>query len=411
MQRSFALEMIANGENSGVEFKRDDIRPEQLAKEVVAFANFQGGRILLGVEDDGSITGLQRDNTQEWVLNTLRDKIHPQIIPFYEELPMDNGKVIAVVSIASGVSKPYVLRHNGREDAYIRLGNRSEPATREQQLRLYESGGLMHVELLPVPGTGFEHLDLDRLQFYLQHIISDPEIPATSDEWIKRLCGMGLMAEDGLGNRVCSVAGFICFGVSPRKFMKQAGIRIVSFDGIDKDYKAVFDEVVDGPMVARWKAMPSGSREMVDHGLIEKFAAHIIPLISEESATVDEFMQRQKRWLYPWDAVREVVVNALVHRDWSRSVDVEICLYSDRMEVISAGRLQNSMTVDKMIAGQRSPRNPLIVEIMRDYSYVDARGMGIRTKVIPQMRAQNGVEPEFIATDDYLKTVLRKANR
>ncbi len=411
MQKSVALEMIANGENSGVEFKRDDIRPEQLAKEAVAFANFQGGRILLGVEDDGSITGVQRSELQDWVMSAFRDRVHPQIIPFYEEVQLDDGKIIAVVSIASGVSKPYVLRHNRREDVYVRLGNRSELATREQQLRLYESGGLMHVELLPVPGTAFENLDLDRISYYLQNIIKDPEIPDTHDEWVKRLCGMGLMADDGLGHHVCSVAGLVCFGIAPRRTLKQAGLRIMAFDGPDKDYKATFDEVVDGPMVARWKAMPSGDRVMVDYGLVEKLTALITPLISEETSTIDEFMQRQKRWLYPWDAVREVVVNALVHRDWSRNVDIEICLYSDRMEVISAGRLQNSMTVEKMVAGQRSPRNPSIVEIMRDYSYVDARGMGIRTKVIPQMRAQNGVDPEFIATDDYLKIVLRKAKQ
>lgn len=80
------LEIIANGENSGVEFKRDDIRPEQLAKEIVAFANVQGGRIFLGVADDGDLTGLQRVGVQEWVLNVFRDKVHPQIIPFYERV-------------------------------------------------------------------------------------------------------------------------------------------------------------------------------------------------------------------------------------------------------------------------------------------------------------------------------------
>jgi ATP-dependent DNA helicase RecG len=68
--------------------------------------------------------------------------------------------------------------------------------------------------------------------------------------------------------------------------------------------------------------------------------------------------------------------------------------------------LQNSMTVEKMIAGLRSPRNPLIVEVLRDYGYVDARGMGIRNKVIPLMRKENKTEPLFEATDDYLKTTL-----
>jgi len=86
MLKTELLEIIANGENSGVEFKRDDIRPEQLAKEVVAMANFQGGKLLLGVEDDGTISGVQRPNLEQWVMNVMQDKIHPMMLPFYEEL-------------------------------------------------------------------------------------------------------------------------------------------------------------------------------------------------------------------------------------------------------------------------------------------------------------------------------------
>jgi len=98
----------------------------------------------------------------------------------------------------------------------------------------------------------------------------------------------------------------------------------------------------------------------------------------------------------------------LAHRDWTRSVDIEICIYNNRLEVISPGALQNSMTLEKMIAGQRSPRNPLIVEVLRDYAYVDARGMGVRTKIIPLMKSINQTEPKFEATEDYLKTTLYK---
>jgi predicted HTH transcriptional regulator len=76
------------------------------------------------------------------------------------------------------------------------------------------------------------------------------------------------------------------------------------------------------------------------------------------------------------------------------------------MELISPGALPNSMTVEKMVAGRRTPRNPIIMEVLRDYQYVDARGMGIRTKVIPIMREFNGTAPVFEATEDYLKTIL-----
>lgn len=406
MLKAELFEIIANGENSGVEFKRDDIRPEQLAKEVVAFANLQGGRILLGVEDSGQISGLQRPETQEWVLNVFRDKVHPQIIPFYEEIVIEENLRVGIITLSMGVSKPYVVRHNNREEIYIRMGDRSELATREQQLRLFESGGMLHVEILPVAGTSLKNIDMDRLDYYLRSIIKDPEIPATEVEWIERLLGLGLMAEDGMGNVVCSIAGLLCFGISPRRFLRQAGLRVMAFAGKDKEYQALLDVVLDAPLVGRWQVTESGQKQLVDEGLIEKFSSAIEPFVTRESSEVDEHMRREKTWFYPWEAIRETVINALAHRDWTRSVDIEVTNYSDRLEVISPGKLQNSMTIEKMVAGQRSPRNTLIMEILRDYGYVDSRGMGVRTKVIPLMRIFNHIDPVFEATDDYLKTVL-----
>ena len=99
-------------------------------------------------------------------------------------------------------------------------------------------------------------------------------------------------------------------------------------------------------------------------------------------------------------------MNALAHRDWMRFVEIEVGLYSDRFEVISPGALPNSMTIEKMKAGQRSPRNTIIMEVLRDYGYVDYRGMGVRTKIVPLTKALTGKEPEFVVTDDYLKATL-----
>ena len=126
----------------------------------------------------------------------------------------------------------------------------------------------------------------------------------------------------------------------------------------------------------------------------------------DRARDIDENMRRERQWHYPWEALREAVINALAHRDWTIAVDIELSVYSDRLEIISPGKLQNSMTIEKMIAGQRSPRNPLIMDILRDYAYVDARGMGVRTKIIPLMKKFNKSEPLFELTDDYLKTTL-----
>jgi ATP-dependent DNA helicase RecG len=408
MLKAELLEIIANGENSGVEFKRDDIRPEQLAKEIVAFANLQGGRILLGVEDSGQISGLQKPDIQEWALNVFRDKVHPLIIPFYEEVLVEENRRVGVITISMGISKPYFVRHNNREDVYIRMGDRSELASREQQLRLFESGGLLHAEMLPVGGASLGNIDRDRIGYYLRSIIKDPEIPSTDSEWTERLLGLGLMAEDGMGKTVCSIAGLLCFGIRPRRFLGQAGLRVMAFAGEDKEYRALLDVVLDAPLVGRWRVTESGQKQLVDEGLIEKFSSTIEPFITLEASDIDENMRREKAWLYPWEAVRETVINALAHRDWTRSVDIEVTVYSDRLEVISPGKLQNSMTISKMVAGQRSPRNTTIMDILRDYGYVDSRGMGVRTKIIPLMRKYNQTDPVFEATDDYLKTVLRR---
>lgn len=405
------LEIIRNGENSGVEFKRDDIRPEQLAKEIVALANLSGGLILLGVEDDGTITGIQRPRLEEWVMDAVfGTKVHPMIIPFYKEIKLEDGKRVAAISFPQGTSKPYVVRHNHREDIYIRAGSTSRLATREQQARLFASGGVLHPELLPVSGAAFNALDLVRLQNYLQDIINDPEIPDSDDAWVKRLVGLGFMADVADIGPVCTIAGLVLFGFSPRRHLKQAGVRAMAFDGADKTYQALLDEIIDSPLVGRWRKDEDGRRVLADPGVIERFSDMTRPFLIHEADAIDEAMRRTKTWLYPREAVRESLVNALAHRDWTRSVDVEVAAYADRLEIVSPGPLPNAMTIEKMIAGQRSPRNPLIVEVLRDYGYVEARGMGVRTKIIPLMRQHNRKEPFFENAEDYLRTVLPRGD-
>lgn len=398
------LEIVANGESSGVEFKRDDIRPEQLAKEIVAMANFQGGRVLLGVEDDGTISGVQRDNLEEWVMNVFQNKIHPMILPFYEEIKLDNNKVVAVVTFPIGISKPYVVRHGGREEIYIRVGTTSRIATREQQMRLFELGGMLHSELMPVPRTNLSSLDEARLTNYIKDILRDPLVPDSPEDWQTRLLGLGFLTE-AADTICCTIAGLVLFGKNPRRYLKQAGLRVMVFDSEDKEYQALLDDILDGPMVARWD-IDNGDKRLIDRGIIERFMDIMLPFISQESDEVNEGLRRETFWFYPIEAVREALVNALAHRDWTRSVEIEVAVYSNRLEIISPGALPNSMNVEKMKAGQRSPRNTIIMEVLRDYGYVDYRGMGVRTKIVPLTKALSGREPIFEATEDHLKTVL-----
>ena len=188
------LALIANGENSGVEFKGDQERPERLAIEIVALANFRGGKLVLGVEDDGTVTGIRRDDLERWVMDAVFGrKVHPMILPFYEEVRVDDGRRVAVITVTQGIAKPYVVRHNNREEIYIRVGSTSQHASREQQARLFALGGLLHAERLPVSGSGFEDLSRDRLEDYLIGIVGDREAPSSEAQWRERLCGLGFL--------------------------------------------------------------------------------------------------------------------------------------------------------------------------------------------------------------------------
>jgi ATP-dependent DNA helicase RecG len=403
MLKTELLEIIANGESSAVEFKRDDIRPEQLAKEVVAMANFQGGKVLLGVEDDGTVSGIVRPDLEEWVMNVFQGKIHPMILPFYETVTLPDDKKVAVISFPMGISKPYVVRHGGQEAIYIRLGTTSRLASREQQARLFELGGMLHAEILPVPHTDMSCLDEARLNNYIKDVLQDPDVPQTEEQWQARLLGLGFLTESA-GTIYCTIAGLLLFGKSPRRYLKQAGLRVLAFNSSEKQYQATLDEMIDAPMVGRFGTV-NGEKQLIDEGIIERFMRLITPLISQESDQIDEHLRRETRWLYPLEAVRETLLNALAHRDWTRFIEIEIACYSDRLEITSPGSLPNSMTVEKMKAGQRSPRNTIMIEVLRDYGYVDARGMGIKRKIIPLTKALTNKDVQFDLTDDFLKTV------
>ncbi|MBU0500372.1 MAG: putative DNA binding domain-containing protein [Gammaproteobacteria bacterium] len=407
MLKSELLEIIANPENSGVEFKRDDLRPEQLAKEVVALLNFQGGKLLLGVEDDGAISGIQRPDLETWVMDSVFGRyVRPLALPFYEEIALDDGKRVAVISLTQGTAKPYVVRNNNREEIYLRVGSTSRLATREQQARLFESGGMLHAETLPVSGSTLDDLDQARLGDYLVNIAGDLMAPQSASDWERRLTGLGFMVARPDAPPACTIAGLALFGRSPRRCLRYAGVRWMSFAGDAKDYRAQDDTVLDGPLVALWEGRPGAGRNIVAEGLIERLIDRMRPFISEEGDKINEGLRRESSYRYPLDAVREALLNALVHRDWTRSIEVEVVNYADRLEVTSPGALQNSMTIEKMLAGQRSPRNPIIMEIMRDYGYVDARGMGVRRKIVPLTREYAGKEAEFDLTDDYLRVVI-----
>ncbi len=391
MNRTELMEIIRNGENSGVEFKRDDVQPVDLAKEIVAFLNFQGGIILLGIDDDGMIRGTTRQNLEEWVMNICRDKVKPEVIPYYEKVEIE-GKVIAVCTFSQGL---YVHHrwHNQHRYYYIRVGSTSREASPEELQRLFQQRGQIRFDLKSVSGATFDDLDMLRLKNYFRNIRGQDILPDDVEAWQQLLFNTEIMVVDQ-DRIIPSVGGILLFGKNPNHYLPQAGISAVAYKGQEKDYNTTERGIIRGPVVARFNE----AGEIVDTGLVER-AIEFVRRNTGTSAYLVEGRRIDKPD-YPEEVIRETIVNAIAHRDYTISgTDIELSIYSNRLEVISPGRLPNTVTVERMKAGCRATRNELIKEILRDYHYVEATGLGVPRKIIAGMLKHNGIEPDLIGEE------------
>ncbi len=395
------LELIALGENNTTEFKEKFARPEKLAREIVGFANTQGGKILIGVSDAGDVIGLENsdENKHEWVMDTVIGRyVHPAIFVNYQETAV-KGKKIAIVDVPMGTAKPYVLRQNDREDTYVRMGAVCRLATREQQQRLFEAGGFLFAEKLPIHGAAGEELDGRRLKEYFSGKLKFNNWESEKDELLNI---HGFLIPQENTSPICSYFSCMLFARNPGRWLPQAGIRLMAFAGNDMEYNAKMDELLVTPFVGL------EGKNIAELSLPDRAMAYLRQHISRDTINAGESVQRKRLWDYPQDVVRELIINAFAHRDWTRQSRVEITVYKNRMEIKSPGALPNGMTVAKIKAGERTSRNRKIVDIFRDYGFVEDRGMGIRRKVIPLTVKHCGREPIFDATEDYFKVILHK---
>lgn len=406
MNRSQLLELLLNGENSGLEFKRDDVHPQRLAGEMVALLNQEGGHILLGVEDDATASGLTRGpkEAEEWVMQIARDHIQPAVIPYWETLKWAEGVIIGVVSLpAYAPDKPYKVKTGSSWVTRIRVGTTARDATREEEERLYQQSGRLRYGQKPVLGTSPHHLDVRRLRDYFVRVQGENSFPDDRPDELERLLFNLELVTTSAGYTSATVDGLLLFGQNLERFLPQSGIRAVCYQGTEPDYAVREDEVIRGPLTPL-----GGSGDlMIEPGVVDR-AWDFLRRNTSSSARL-EGVQRLERSEYPEEALREILVNALIHRDYSiAGTDVMLSIFSNRLEIQSPGRLPNTVTVDGMRSGMRFARNQTLVNVMRDYGYVDARGMGIRNKVIPLMHANNGTEPDFIEEENRFTVRLWK---
>jgi ATP-dependent DNA helicase RecG len=388
-------ELLRNGEDSTLEFKRDDVPNHELARELVAFLNLEGGTVLLGVEDDAQISGTTRQRLDEWVSELCRTKIEPPVVPLLSWVrDAEPGRDVLAVRVTLGPNKPYARVHDGRKTYFIRVNNTVREASREELERMFQASGRLHYGLKPVPGADFAAFDLRRLRDYFTRILRGPA-PADDDllGWETLLANVELMTENA-GQRVATIDGMLLFGRVTKRFVLQSGIRAICYPGTEPDYATHADEDLRAPMVP----LASTDGTIIEPGLVEQ-AWDFIRRNTTPTSTL-EGGRRIDRWEFPEAVVREAVVNALVHRDYSiAGTDILLAIFEDRLEIQSPGRLPNTVTLEGMKAGMRYARNQTLVNVMRDYGYVDARGMGVRNKIIPGMRAHNGTEPDILAEE------------
>ncbi len=222
--------------------------------------------------------------------------------------------------------------------------------------------------------------------------------------WTELLVNTWFLDEDD--PHPATVAGLLLFGANPSRHLPHAKIDTVAFFGPRKDHKPRERRMLRGPLVP----LVGTGGALLEPGMVEQAMEFVRRNV--EAVRPQDGVRREERWDFPPDAVREAIVNAVVHRDYRLSgTDIELSVYSDRLEVVSPGRLPNGITPERMRAGCRSARNELLKDVMRDYGYLEHMSMGVSRKIVRGMREHNGTEPELVEDGERFTVRLWKKTR
>ncbi len=344
-------DLLKQGENASIEFKEVLVRPESIAKEVVAFANTQGGTLLVGVSDSGEIKGVQGEIPhEEYFSNIARNNIIPSIDIQTEVIIYENKRII-VVSIPKGKDKPYqTLNHQ----FLIRIGSTNRVATQSELMRLFQQSGVFHYDALGIENSSIKNINLNKITEYFDNY----QVDYIHEEHPENL----LKNTDILTDQYqVTVAGLLVFSVNPQKFMPDACISFAHFSG-DEITEALIDK----------KIIMGTLDYQIDTALATIKNNITIPsIIKEGKLDVIKFN-------YPDKVFRELLVNACVHRNYAISGSrIRIFMFNNRIEFISPGRLPNTVTIEKLSYGVSYSVNPVIVKFMENLRYIDKLGRGL----------------------------------
>lgn len=352
---------------------------DDLADEMIAFANANGGTLLLGVTDDGHLQGLSREQMaaiNNLIVEVSTDTVEPALRIDVNHREVDS-KALVVVDVPRGDSL-----HERRGRSWIRVGASKCPLTGDERMRLAqrrEQARYLWYDRQTVPNTGFETLS-EQLWEPLLSV-------AAADEPIRGLANMRLLARDEADVLRATVAGVLLCAKTPQRWLPQAVMTATHYRGKDRDSEQLDAQEIDGPLPSQ-----------IADGM--KFVAGNMRVAARKSPARENIPQ------YSTTAVFEALVNAVAHRDYSiSSRRIRLSMFADRLEIDTPGQLANGMTIESMHASQAT-RNETIASVFgripvgevpgsahRRY-LMERRGDGVAI-IFKETQETAGMRPEY----------------
>lgn len=378
-------ERILKGEDLHTEFKESfsGLNNEDIAKSIVSFANTDGGQIIVGVSDNGEIIGV--DNIDE-LIRRIDDIAYNRCEPpitIIQETVTDNEKTVLIVNVPKGDQRPYRTQ-SGRY--YVRSTNRCRQASREELLRLFQATESIYYDEVIIPKASLKDMDLSYAKKFLEKYF---RLKVEDRNLTTYLINIKVLSQ----NEKPTLAGILFFGENPQFFIPEARISSAYIEGNDisispsdkKDCGGKIQQVIEDAM-----------RFLIIY-VKEK---HIIKGIeSEKLPDIEDFV------------LREALVNAIAHRDYTINAPVRILIFSDRIEFHTPGKLPNTVTVDNIkIGGAHVLRNPTIYNLLDKMGLVTDLGSGVR-RIIESVKKNIGKEVELKVTESEFTLTIPRIKR
>jgi ATP-dependent DNA helicase RecG len=369
------IELIARGEDSRTQFKKaqDITNAKSLASEMAALANSKGGKILIGIDDAGSIIGLSPEDIRrinQLISNTATDCVRPSINPETENISV-GGKVVMLVTVLEGISKPYA---DNDGVFWVKSGSDKRRVTsREEVQRMLQNAELVHADEVPVDGTTSGDIDPEHFGAFFGEQYGE-ELDKTGLAFGQLLNNLGLARDTRL-----NLAGLMLFGRNPQRHRPAFVIKAVSFVGDD----------------------PAGDkyRDSQDiGGCLRDLYKDTISFLTRNLRRVQngKGINTEGDLEISSAALEELIVNMLLHRDYFISAPWRVFMFDNRIELISPGALPNNLTIENIRNGVSVIRNPLIASFATKADELPYRGIGTGIRralaAVPELELESDQE-------------------